>query len=89
MDVRNKFIEAGYTDEGRTPYGERYRRDGYTVYHSGYYLIFIRKGGMTRPFNVDRLLYFSVQDLEKQTGIKPRPFDGKEDITSYDYGRKF
>ena len=89
VDIRNKFIEAGYTCDGRTPYGIRYRRPGYTVYHSGYFLIFIREGGMTRPFREDRLLFFTVADLEKQTGIKPRPYDGKEDVTSYDYGRKF
>ena len=88
-DIRSRFTEAGYTYEGRTCYGDRFTKAPFTVYHSGYYLFFIRGNNMTRAFRDDRLLFFTVADLEKQTGIIPRPFDGKEDSTNYDYGRKF
>ena len=89
VDIRNKFIEAGYTYEGHTCYGDKFTREGYTVYHSGYYLFFLRNGSMTRAFPDDRLCFFTVADLERQTGIIPRTYDGKEDRTNYDYKRKF
>ena len=88
-DIRSRFTEAGYTYEGRTCYGDKFTKAPFTVYHSGYYLFFIRGNGMTRAFREDRLLFFTVADLERQTGIIPRAFDGKEDKTNYDYGRKF
>ena len=88
-DIKDKFIEAGYTYVGHTCYGDKFVRENYTVYHSGYFLFFLRNGSMTRAFRDDRLLFFSVADLEKQTGIIPRPYDGREDRTNYDYRRKF
>ena len=51
-------------------------------------LIVIRKGGMTRAFNVDRLLFFTVNDLERQINVRPSGYLGKEDKTNYDYAKR-
>ena len=89
MDVKKKLTEAGYTFEGRSYVGDRYRRGNFTVYHSGHLLMFVRDGGMIRSFPEDRLCFFSVEEMERQTCMILRRFDMKEETASYDYGRKF
>ena len=88
MDIHTKLTEAGYTFEGKTYVGDRYRRGDFTVYHSGHQLIFLREGGLARAFPEDRLCFFSVEDMERQTSMILRRFDMKEETASYDYGRK-
>lgn len=83
-DIDSKLLAAGYRQDGRTEAGVRYSRPGFTVYHSGHMLIFQREGGMTRPFREDRLSFFTVRDMERQTAIDPARFTGKEDTTNYD-----
>lgn len=85
--VHDKLIEAGYTFTGHASGGDRYTRSEYVIFHSGHMLIVMR-GGMARPFKEDRLLFFTVSDMEKQVAIRPRSFDGKEDTTNYDYDRR-
>lgn len=87
-DIASKLIEAGYRYDGRTEAGIKYVRPGYTVYHSGHMLIFRRDGGMTRPFREDRLLFFTIADMERQTSIDPMRFSGKEDLTNYEVTRQ-
>ena len=89
MDIHSKLTEAGYTFEGRSYVGEKYSKGISTVYHSGYLLIFVRDGGMVRSFPEDRLCFFTVEDMERQTSALVRRFDMKEETASYDYGRKF
>ena len=89
MDIRKKLTDAGYAFLGHTYVGDRYRRGNFTVYHSGYLLMFIREGGMIRSFPDDRLCFFTVEDMEKQTSALVRRFDMKEETANYDYGRKF
>ena len=87
--THEKLIAAGYAYCGRTEAGEKYVKDDFSVYYSGSMLIFLRSGGMARPFREDRLCFFSVSDLERQTGVIPRPYDGKEDRSSYEIQRRF
>jgi len=89
MDIHTKLTDAGYRYEGRSYVGDRYRRGDFTVYHSGHLLIFVRDGGMIRSFPEDRLCFFTVEDMEKQTSALVRRFDMKEETANYDYGRKF
>lgn len=86
--VHDKLISSGYVFTGHTESGDRYVRESFTIYHSGHMLVVIRGRGMIRTFPEDRLAHFSVEDIEKQAGILPRNFDGKEDRTNYDYPTK-
>ena len=87
-DIGSKLLAAGYRQDGHTEAGLRYTRPGFTVYHSGHMLIFRREGGMTRPFREDRLQFFTVADMERQTAIDPMRFSGKEDLTNYEVTRQ-
>lgn len=89
MDIHSKLTDSGYTCRGRTYVGEKYTRGPFTVYHSGYLLVFVRDGGMIRTFPEDRLCFFTVEDMERQTSAIVRRFDMKEETASYDYGRRF
>lgn len=89
MDVKKKLTEAGYAFEGKSYVGDRYRRGDFTVYHSGYYLVFLRGKGVGRSFPVGELEHCSVSDMEKQSTAILRRFDMKEETANYDYGRKF
>lgn len=89
IDVHGKLTAAGYSFVCRTEAGRKYVKDSFIIYHSGYMLIVIRRGGMTRAFNVDRLLFFSVNDLERQINIRPSGYLGKEDKMNYDYAKRF
>ena len=89
LDIHTILTEAGYSYSCWTEAGRKYVRDSFTIYHSGYMLIVIRKGGMTRAFNVDRLLFFTVNDLERQINVRPSGYLGKEDKTNYDYAKRF
>ena len=88
MNIHKILIDAGYTYDGKNETGDRYHNGNYTVYHSGHMLIFRREGGMTRPFREDRLNHFTVADMERQTGIIPRVFNGEEDKVNYDFPNK-
>ena len=88
MDIPQKFIEAGYTDMGDTYVGHKYMKGPFSVYHSGHQLIFLREGGLARAFPEDRLCFFSVADMERQTSMILRRFDMKEEVTNYDFYRK-
>ena len=88
IDVDARLREAGYEYMGHTEAGHRYARPGYSVYHSGSMLIFQRDGGMTRPFNEDRLLFFTVSDMERQIAKNPQVRTGTEDFTNYDMPKR-
>ena len=88
MDIHQKMLDSGYTYQGHTYVGDKYTRGPFTVYHSGYLLMFIREGGMIRSFPDDRLCFFTVEDMERQTSALVRRFDMKEETANYDYYRK-
>ena len=88
VSVHDKLLDAGYAHTGHNEAGQRYRKAPFTVYHSGSLLIFCRDGGMTRPFREDRLLFFTVADMEKQTSMLLNSRTGREDRSNYDIGNK-
>ena len=58
-------------------------------YVSGY-MVFVRFGGFTRAFPVDKAKMLGIRMMERECAMRPRPrpFDGKEDTTNYDVFRK-
>lgn len=88
IDVHTILTEAGYSYSCRTEAGRRYVRGGWTVYHSGHMLIFIRPGGMARPFFEDRLRCFTVGDMERQVGNRPSGMYYREERNSYDIPKR-
>ena len=84
IDVSAKLLSAGYEHVGKNEAGDRYVKGPFTIYHSGYMLVVIRGYGMIRTFNENRLLFFSVADLERQSSILPVRRTGREDKTNYD-----
>lgn len=88
IDVHAKLLESGYVPAGRNEAGTRYKSDHFTVYRSGYMLVFIRDGGMSRAFSEDRLLFFSIEDMERQVGIRLSGWRDKEDRTNYDFPKR-
>ena len=87
-EINSALQEAGYAYVCTSEAGKRYVRDGWTVYHSGHMLIFVRKGGMTRSFSEDRLRYFTVGDMEKQVDIRPSGMFYREERNSYDITKR-
>ena len=79
---------AEYKITGHNEAGIRYTRGEYTIYHSGYMLVVIRKGGMTRSFSEDRLRYFSVSDLERQVSMLPSGMFYREEKNNYDIPKR-
>ena len=84
-DISTILHDAGYTRTYRNEAGVRYSKAGFTVYHSGGVLIFMREGGMTRPFLEDTLQHYSIADLERRTSVDFKHPVGKE---NYDYPNK-
>lgn len=84
INVHAKLISAGYEHVGKNEAGDRYVKGPFTIYHSGYMLVVIRGYGIIRTFNENRLLFFSVADLERQAAIMLVRRTGREDKTNYD-----
>lgn len=84
VNVHAKLINAGYEHVGKNEAGDRYVKGPFTIYHSGYMVFIIRGQGMIRNFREDRLLFYSVSDLERQASIRPIARTGREDMTNYD-----
>lgn len=85
----SQFEQNGYVRVGDNEAGARFVRGSDAVYVSGY-MVFVRFGGFTRAFPVDKAKMLGIRMMERECAMRPRPrpFDGKEDTTNYDIFRK-